>query len=119
MKNVVTILGLIVATGAFAQDRNLDVKFQEGQFKEVSMEIIINSAEDLKDTFKIEDLEELMELTNGKSAKLKITCRGEQTSNGKYSTKSYQIEQGEMNEKEFLKLVKKIRKSAIKYFNNN
>ena len=119
MKTVWTILGLILVTGAFAQDNNVDFENELGQVKEVSLEVIVDSAEEIRQTFKIEDLQELMELTAGKSAKLKITCRGEQMSNGKYASMSYEVEQGELSEKKFLKLAKKIRKSAIKYYNNN
>ena len=118
MKTVWTILGLILVTGAFAQDKNVDLKHEVGQVKEVSIEVIVDSAEEIRETFKIEDLEELMELTGGKSAKLKITCRGDKMSNGQYASMSYEVEKGELSEKKFLKLVKKIRKSAIEYYYN-
>jgi len=115
MKKLFTIFGLIAGVVAFAQENNVKISLDETQFNEVSMELTIESAEDLEETFKMEDLVELMDMSNGKSAKFKLTCRGERMTNGEFSTMSYAIEQGNMTEKEFIRVVKKLRKSAIQY----
>ncbi len=118
MKKLFTILSLSLGALTFAQENDIHVSYSENNFQDVTMEITIDSAEELESTFQVEDVKELLELTGGKSATFKLTCRGELMSNGKPSTMSYEIEKGDMSEKEFIKMVKKIRKAAIKYYDN-
>ncbi|WP_115462265.1 hypothetical protein [Winogradskyella aurantiaca] len=117
MKKLFTILGLSLGVLTFAQENDLHVSYSENNFEDVKMEITIDSAEELEATFQVDDIKELLDLTWGQSATFKITCRGELMSNGKPSTMSYEIEKGDMSDKEFIKMVKKIRKAALHYYN--
>lgn len=117
MKKLFTILGLSLGVLTFAQENEIHVTYSEDSFQDVTMEITIDSAEELESTFQIEDIKELLEMSGGTSATFKLTCRGELMSNGKPSTMSYEIEKGDMSEKDFIKMVKEIRKAALNYYN--
>jgi len=119
MKTLATILGLSLGSLIYAQETNFHKALDQHQInEEVTMEVTVDSAEDLEETFKVQDIIDLMEMAEGSSAKFKLTCRGELMSNGKYSTMSYAIEKGDMSDKEFIKMVKTLRKAAIAYYNN-
>lgn len=118
MKKLVTVCALALSVFAYPQNDHLGITVEEPQLNKVSIAVTVESAEDLKSTFKLEDLEDLLEMSNDKSAKFTLICRGELMSNGKPSSMSYSVERGDMSERDFLKMVKKIRKSAIKYYQN-
>jgi hypothetical protein len=118
MKKLVTLLVLTIGVFTNAQTDALSVSIEEQELNNVTMEVTVDSAEDLKETFKVKDMKELLEMCEGKSAKFKLTCRGERMSNGVHSSMSYAVEKGDLSEEDFLKMVKKIRKAAIKYYNN-
>lgn len=121
MKNVFTILMLIITTASFSQSKNLegDVAIEDVKFQDLKVSVEVDSAEDIESTFKVEDIKEILGDT-GKNQKLQfeIICNGEKMSNGVKSSLSYKIE-GNTNElKSFYKNVKKIRRAAINYYRN-
>ena len=118
MKKLFTILGLSVGLLSFAQLNSLKVSYADNEFEDVVMDVVVDSAEDLNDTFRVDDLKDLLELTGGQSATFTLTCRGEMMSDGERAELKYKVEKGEMSEREFLKMVKKIRKAAIAYYQN-
>ena len=118
MKKLFTILGLSLGVLGFAQESNFNLDNAETTVSNIAMEVTVDSVEDLESTFKMKDLKEMLEFTGSKDMTFKLTCRGELMSNGKFSTMSYEVEKGEMSDKQFIRLVKELRKSAIEYFKN-
>jgi hypothetical protein len=117
MKTLVTILGLSLGSMLFAQKTSMTNAVNHKQInQEVTMEVTVDSAEDLEQTFKVQDIIDLMEMAEGSSARFKLTCRGERMSNGEFATMSYAIEKGDISDKEFVKMVKQLRKAAIAYY---
>lgn len=121
MKNLFTVLALCASVVIFAQTQNLkgEVKITEVKLENLKIEVEVDSAEEIKSTFTVDDFKEILENT-GENEKLtfKIKCNGEEMSNGVKSSMSYEIK-GNSNEKEaFLKNVTKLRKAALKYYNS-
>ena len=89
------------------------------QVENVSVAVTVDSAEDIESTFNIEDIKEILESSaNNEVVSFKIICNGNYRSNGNKSSLSYRVEGNSNDQKRFLKSIKKIRKSAIKYYNN-
>ena len=118
MKKLFTILSLSLGIIGFAQETNYNLNDAETSVSNIAMEVTVDSVEDLESTFKMKDLKEMLEFTGSKDMTFKLTCRGELMSNGEYSTMSYEVEKGDMSDKQFIRLVKELQKSAIEYFNN-
>ena len=121
MKNVFTILALLITIVSFSQTKNLegDVVIEDVKFQDLKVSVEVDSAEDIESTFKVEDIKELLnDADENQKLQFEIICKGEKMSNGVESSLSYKIE-GNTNElKSFYKNVKKIRKAAINYYKN-
>jgi hypothetical protein len=115
MKNLITSLALLVTLSGFSQSKSTSgmVVTETVSVNNVSVVVTVDSAEEIKSTFKIEDFREILELSDDDEVvSFKIIC------NGLKSHVSYKIE-GNSNDKEaFLFGIKKIRTAAINYYNN-
>jgi len=121
MKNLITCLALLLTTFAFSQSKSINGKIVDDtpKVERVSVTVTVDSAEEIESTFKLENIKEIIESSeDNETMSFKIICNGDKMSNGKKTSMSYKVE-GNSNDKEsFLKSVKKIRTSAIKYYKN-
>jgi signal recognition particle receptor subunit beta len=121
MKNVITSLALLIFVTGFSQTT---IKEEAEITKTVKVEnmavvITVDSAEELESSFTLNDIEELLDLSeDNETVSFKIVCRGNYMSNGIKSSMSYKVEGNSNNSDDFLKSVEKIRTSAIKYYNS-
>lgn len=121
MKTVFTILGLLIATvtTSFAQEMKGQITMEDIELKDVKISVSVDSAEEVKAVFNVKDIKELLhEVSDNEEVSFELICNGDKMSNGKKSSMTYKIEGNTNNIKDFLKRVKKIRKGAIKYYNN-
>ncbi|TCK67476.1 hypothetical protein DFQ05_1252 [Winogradskyella wandonensis] len=119
MKNLITVVAIIMVTSVFAQSNNLkgEVKLGDNKIENMSISVEVDSAEEIESTFSIKDFEELLDITEkGEELSFKIKCNGKTMSNGVKSSMSYEIKGNTNDKKEFLKNIKKLRKAAIKYY---
>jgi hypothetical protein len=114
-KNISISLAFLITISGFSQSKlvNGTVVKETTRVENVSLEITVDSAEEIKSTFKFEDFREILELSDDDDVvSFKIIC------NGVKSHVSYKIE-GNSNDKEaFLFGIEKIRTAAINYYNN-
>ena len=118
-KNLVICLALTVATFGFSQNQLQSNYKDVSQTKINNLEVVVtvDSAKDVINTFKVEDIEEIIKETGpNESLTFSLVCNGALMSNGKKSTMTYKIEGNSNEPEEFLTLVAKLRKSAIKYY---
>ena len=121
MKNLITCLFVLLVTLGFSQSKSSNNAISKNTVKVESMSLTIevDSAEELKSTFKLEDLSEIFSSDNkDESYSLKIICNGEKMSNGVKSHISYKVEGNSADTESFFKRVELIRDSALSYYNN-
>lgn len=120
-KNVLTCLALVLATLGFSQNPQNETIGNLSQTRITNLEVVVtvDSANDIEKTFKVEDIKEILnESDPNEEISFSLVCNGAKMSNGKKSTMTYKIEGNSDESEEFLSLVKKLRKSAIKYYEN-
>ncbi|WP_298900269.1 hypothetical protein [uncultured Psychroserpens sp.] len=120
MKNLLTILVLLVTAFSFSQSNGINGKVTSNDIKvtDLSISVTVDSAEEVKSTFKIEDVKELLaEVGSDENITFEITCNGKAMSNGKKSKFSYKVNGSNKDIDGFLTNVKKMRKAAIEYYN--
>jgi hypothetical protein len=85
----------------------------------MSIEVTVDSADDLESTFQVEDIKEILgDLSEDETISFKIICNGKKMSNGIKSHVSYKVD-GNSNELDaFITTVEKVRTAAINYYNN-
>ncbi|MBO6607917.1 hypothetical protein [Psychroserpens sp.] len=121
MKTVFTFLGLFIATItlSFAQEVKGQITMDDIQLKDLKISVTVDSAEEIKEVFKVGDIKELLEeVSTNEDVTFELICNGDKMSNGKLSSLTYKIDGNTNNIKDFLKRVKEIRKGAINYYNN-
>ncbi|WP_040281244.1 hypothetical protein [Psychroserpens damuponensis] len=121
MKTVFTFLGLLIATVNFSQAQNLEaqVTTQNAKITNLSVSVTVDSAKEVEETFKMKDIKNILnEVENNEQVSFEIICTGDNKSNGTKSTLTYRVKGNSNDPKGFLKSIKKIRKSAIKYYDN-
>ena len=119
MKNLVTILVLLISTYSIGQDNSIngDVSIEDIKIQGLSVSVDVDSAEEIESTFKIKDIKEILNsVSENEEISFEIVCNGEEMSNGKKSHVSYKVDGNSNDINSFLKRVKKIRKAAIKYY---
>ncbi|GAA4799620.1 hypothetical protein [Litoribaculum gwangyangense] len=121
MKNVFTILGLLIATVSFGQSAKSteDMSVSDIKINSLKISVEVDSAEDLESSFLVEDIEKLLDNMNeDEPVEFEIKCNGAQMSNGVKSSLSYKFKGNSKDKKNFLQRVIKIKKSAINYYKN-
>lgn len=119
MKNLVTILVLLISTYSIGQDNSIngDVSTEDIKIQGLSVSVDVDSAEEIESTFKIKDIKEILNsVSENEEISFEIVCNGEEMSNGTKSHVSYKVDGNSNDINSFLKRVKKIRKAAIKYY---
>ncbi|SEP68517.1 hypothetical protein SAMN05421824_0053 [Hyunsoonleella jejuensis] len=119
MKNLVTILALISFTFASAQNTTLegDISKDKVTFENLNISVTVNSAEDIKRTFDVSDIKNIvLDVDDNEALSFTVTC--ENTAENSNSHLTYKVK-GNTNDLDgFIKSIKLIRKSAIKYYKN-
>lgn len=120
MKQLITILLFTIAIKSYSQSSKNELKInKELKIENIDITINVDSAEELKSTFKVKDIKEIINSSEDNEAiSFKIVCNGKSTTNGLKSYVSYKVKDNTINKKDFLKRVKKIRTSAINYYKN-
>lgn len=119
MKNVFTILGLLLVTLSFSQSKNLKgiIKNDEVQINNLSISVTVDSAEEVESIFNMNDVREILEtLVDNQEVSFEIICNGNLMTNGEKSTLSCKVNGKSDNIDLFLKSVKKMRQAAINYY---
>lgn len=120
-KNLITSLALLLAIVSFGQAKTINgnAKINDGavSIEDVSIHVTVDSAEEIKSTFTIGAIKELLdESAESKEISFKITCNGSKMASGVKSHVSYEVKGNTDDKKNFLRSIKKIRKAAIKYY---
>lgn len=121
MKFLFTALVLLITSISLCQgqDHNSNALEDNLKINDFNVSVTVDSAEDIESTFKVKDIENLLNTSaNIESMSFQIICNNETMSNGEKSTLSYSVNGDSKNKKEFLKSVRKIRKAAVKYYTN-
>jgi hypothetical protein len=121
MKTVFTFLGLFIATVSFSQAQNLDGKVitENTKITNLSVSVTVDSAEEVEATFNMKDIMTILnEVEGDEEISFEITCIGEKLSEGVTRKVSYRVTGNSKDKKNFLKSIKRIRKAAIKYYND-
>lgn len=121
MKNLITLIAVLVATFSFSQNDNLEavITTNEGKINDFKISVSVDSAEEIESTFKVNDFKEILEDVNeDELLSFEITCFGEGISEGSTTSLKYKVEGNSNDIKGFLKSIRQIRKAAIKYYNN-
>lgn len=119
MKNLFTILALVSFTLVSAQSNTLesDVSKDIVTFENLNISVTVNSAEDIKSTFNVKDIKDIvLDVDDNEALSFAITCEDASKNSNSYLT--YKVEGNTNDVDGFIKSIKVIRKSAIKYYNN-
>ena len=119
MKNLVTILLLLISTFGISQSKSLNASatIEDVKIQGLSVSVDVDSAEEVKSTFKIEDIKEILSsVSDNEDISFEIVCNGKPMFKEGKSRVSYKVNGNSKDIKGFLKSVKKIRKAAINYY---
>ena len=119
MKNLVTILLLLISTFGISQSKSLNASttIEDVKIQGLSVSVDVDSAEEVKSTFKIEDIKEILSsVSDNEEISFEIVCIGKPMFKEGKSRVSYKVNGNSKDIKGFLKSVKKIRKAAINYY---
>lgn len=120
-KKMFTYLALTFATVALSQNKLHGKTSNLSHTKISNLEVVVtvDSAKDIENTFKVEDIKEILKETNeNEIISFSLICNGSIMSNGEKTKMTYKIEGNSSEPEEFLSLVSKLRASAIKYYEN-
>ena len=117
MKHVIILSLLLIGFLGFAQSDASELK--NIQLKNLGMKVTVNSAEEIEESIKSEDIRSFAQMTDQKQPiVLKLICKNDKGEN--VSTKlSYKVEGTTENVDGFLHLVEKVKKAAINYYNKS
>ncbi|NRB60819.1 MAG: hypothetical protein HRU50_12885 [Winogradskyella sp.] len=120
MKQLVITALFLWSLNGMAQDSettNIN-SIEKVKVENLDIVVTVDSAEEIKRTFKVEDIKEMFDLTgDNESVSFKLICNGETMSNGEQSQLSYKIKGNSNNVEDFIVRVKELRDAAIKYYN--
>ncbi|MDP5081843.1 MAG: hypothetical protein NWP87_04235 [Winogradskyella sp.] len=91
---------------------------ETARIENISVEVTVDSAEEIESTFTADDMDEIFSTSNeNETMSFKIICNGWNEETNSKSSVSYKIE-GNTNERAlFLNHIQRIRIAAIKYYN--
>ena len=120
MKNLITSLALFITILGYSQSKanNEMVEIKTTKIEHITIEVSVDSEEEIESTFKMNDIKEILESSvDNEIVSFEITCNSKEKRKLK-SHVSYKIE-GSTDEKEaLLHGIEKIRNAAIKYYQN-
>ncbi|WP_426432392.1 hypothetical protein ACPX19_07205 [Winogradskyella sp. HB-48] len=114
-------MALTVASIGFSQSQieGSVSNLSQNKITNLEMVVTVDSAKDIENTFKVEDIEKILKETKENEViTFSLICNGSMMSNEKKSTITYKIKGNSSEPEEFLTLVTKLRKSAIEYYEN-
>ncbi len=114
-KILIASLTLLISQVGFSQSQT---ELDKVKVEAFSIEVTIDSVEELESTFKEQDLEELFKISNDNvDITFKLNCSFEETKDKVKGSMTYTVK-GKTNEKEnFLKGIKKVKATALKFYN--
>ena len=117
MKHVIILSMLLIGSLGFAQN---DVsEFKNIQLKNLGMKVTVNSAEEIEESIKSEDIRSFAQMTDQKQPiVLKLICKNDKGENVSTNL-SYKVEGNTENVDGFLQLVEKVKKAANNYYNKS
>ena len=122
MKHLIKLSLILLPIMSFSQNENKETSqfIKQVKFESFNVTVTINSAKELEDTFKIEDIIEIINSSDeNQDLSFEIICNSDALLNNQKSYVAYKIE-GKSDKKEtFLKQVEKIRSAAISYYKSN
>lgn len=121
MKNVLTVLAICLATTLFAQNNSLkgNVTFNKVKIENLKIAVEVDFVEEIESTFSVEDFEKILDETgNNEDIFFSIKCNDKKVGNEVKSHIKYEIKGNTSEKEKFLAGIKKVRASAIKYYNS-
>lgn len=123
MKQVFTMLTLLIVTTTFAQSDNLAGIISEEKentmvVRDLKISITIDSAEDIDKTFSIKDIQDIIEIADAdENISFEILLKDKSGKEGVSKSISYKIE-GNTDEKDsFIAFVRRIRNASKEFYN--
>ena len=121
MKHLIALSLILLPLIGFSQNEKKDSSQIKKQvkFESFDVTVTINSAKELEETFKMEDIIEIINTTDeNEELSFKIICNGDTMSNGQKSNLTFKVDGSSDKKENFLEQVEKIRTTAIKYYNS-
>ncbi|TBN02348.1 hypothetical protein EYD45_11590 [Hyunsoonleella flava] len=118
MKNLVTMLFLICVCSISAQTKmDEEVSKTIVKFENLDISVTVNSLDDIKSTLDVNDIKAILaDVDDNESLSFAMTCKDETEGSNGYVT--YKVKGDTDDIDSFIKSVKVIKKSAIKYYKN-
>lgn len=118
MKNLVTMLFLIFACSISAQTKmNEEVSKTSVKFENLDISVTVNSVDDIRSTLDVNDIKSIVaDVDDNEALSFAMTCENKTKSSNGYIT--YKIKGNTNDIDSFIKSVRVIKKSAIKYYKN-
>ncbi|SDI36177.1 hypothetical protein [Winogradskyella thalassocola] len=115
LKKVLTCLVMLISVVGFSQSKVDEESVKVDAF---SIEVTIDSLEELESTFKAEDLDELfMMMDNNEELSFTLNCSFSEVKDNLKGSMTYTVV-GRANEKEkLLKNIEKMKATALKFYN--
>lgn len=119
MKNLVTIIALTCFTLVSAQTIHLDegITTENIKLENLNISVTVDSEESIKSTFDVKDMKEiLVKAKENQALEFQITC--ENKTDYRMTNMTYKVKGNSNDVSGFMKSIKVVRKSAIKYYKN-
>lgn len=121
MKTIFATLAILISSLALGQSETRDVEYSDKNYKleDVSISIKVNSKEDLEE-INIEKLETFFEdLGENEPFSIELICEAEGMSLDEKSAFKIKVTGNSNDKKTILKRLKKLKKTAIKFYKSN
>jgi len=118
MKNVITLLLLFSISLVSAQvTTESEISKTNVKFENLNIAVTVNSEDDIKSTFNTKDIKAIVtDVDANEALSFTITCENKAEKSNSYLT--YKVKGNTSDVDGFIKSIKKIRKSAVKYYRN-
>lgn len=121
MKTIFTTLAIFISALALGQTEHLDIEYSDKNYKleDVSISIKVNNKEDL-DEINIEKLEEFFaDLGENEPVSFELICEDDKMKSGEKSAFKVKVTGNSNDKKAFIKRLKKVKKTAVKFYKSN
>ena len=120
-KHIIASVALVISSLGFSQS-NVESKvavMKTAKLENVFVTVNVDAADDIKSMFTLADIKAILESSDeNELLSFKLICNGEYMPNGNKSSLIYEVKGNSNDAKGFLKSIKKIRASALKYYKN-
>ena len=121
MKTIITTLAIFISAFALSQNNDSEIEISKKNYtlEDVSLSVTVNSKEDLK-AIDIDKLESFFEdLGENEPVSFEFICKDEAKIETKKSDFKIKITGNSNDKKTFIKRLRKIKKTALNYYNKN